>query len=348
MDRSIVMKKQNLHIAAGAALILLFLFSVCQAQDELHDTYPPLPEAVSAMEPDFRMSVTTKEVAEWGEEENFYYAFKPALKDPSVGFIIYPGALVDPIAYAPTARAIAQQGYLVIIVKMPQDLAILGWARAQDVIRDNPGITKWVIGGHSLGGSSACAYARNYSDTLQGVVLWASWPSEGFRINDKPLKAISIYGSKDGAPDDIRDGAKDLPEGTPFVEIMGGNHTQFGYYWDGVNENFVQPGDNPADISRAEQQKQIVKATADFLAQFKENTCPATYLLGAGDARLGTLRQFRDTMLVNSTAGRALTALYYDTGAAVTAVFQQQPLLRIFARKALDITIPIVSFLMDH
>ena len=133
---------------------------------------------------------------------------------------------------------------------------------------------------------------------------------------------------------------------TPFVEIEGGNHTQFGYYWDGVNENFVQEGDNPADISREEQQKQIIKATLDFLEQFKENTCPATYLLGAGDTRLGTLRQFRDTVLAKSSAGEKLIQLYYTNGNSMMALFDYSPAIKYSAKKVLELFVPVTEFLM--
>ncbi len=143
-----------------------------------------------------------------------------------------------------------------------------------------------------------------------------------------------------------RAGAEHLPEGTPFIEIEGGNHTQFGDYWDGVNENFVQEGDNPADISREEQEMQIIKATLNFLAQFKENTCTATYLLGAGDTRLGTLRQFRDTVLAKSSAGEKLIEIYYNNSEKITANLDYRPAIKDATKKALELTIPIVEFLM--
>jgi NAD(P)-dependent dehydrogenase (short-subunit alcohol dehydrogenase family) len=50
--------------------------------------------------------------------------------------------------------------------------------------------------------------------------------------------------------------------GTTWVAIQGGNHAQFGWYGD-------QSGDNPATITREEQQAQIVQATADLLAQLR-------------------------------------------------------------------------------
>ena len=49
-----------------------------------------------------------------------------------------------------------------------------------------------------------------------------------------------------------------LPENTLWVPITGGNHAQFGWYGE-------QSGDNPAQISRSEQQDQIVAATTAFL-----------------------------------------------------------------------------------
>ncbi len=48
-----------------------------------------------------------------------------------------------------------------------------------------------------------------------------------------------------------------LPADTTWVVIEGGNHAQFGDYG-------IQPGDNVATISAAEQQTQIVDATVIF------------------------------------------------------------------------------------
>ena len=233
-------------------------------------SHPPMPEALEAMKSDDSVTVETVKVSEWEEGSKFYYVFKPKDVNPKIGFILYPGAFVDPRSYAPPARAIAAQGYLTVIVKMIGDLAVLSPKRADKIIGDYSGIKTWIIGGHSIGGSFACSYAKNNTDKIDGVVLWAAWPSEIFRLDNTHLKAISIYGTNDGSPDEIRDGAKELPKRTPFIEIEGGNHTQFGYYWDGVKENFVQEGDNPAEISREEQQKQIIKATSDFLAKFNK------------------------------------------------------------------------------
>jgi len=340
------MKVQKIIIVFAISLFMFFSFSAYEASAQLNPSHPPMPEALEAMESDNSVTVETVEVAEWEEGSNFYFVFKPKYANPTIGFIFYPGGLVDPRAYAPPARAIAAKGYLTVIVKMISDLAVLSADRADKIIGDYSGIKTWVIGGHSIGGSFACYYAKGHTDAIQGVVLWAAWPSEGFRLDGTDLKAISIYGTNDGYPDEIRAGAEHLPEGTPFVKIEGGNHTQFGYYWDGVNEDFVQEGDNPADISREEQQKQIIKATLDFLEQFKENTCPVAYLLGANDTRVGTLRQFRDTVLAKSYAGEKLIQLYYTNGNSMMALFDYSPAIKYSARKVLELFIPVTELLM--
>jgi hypothetical protein len=245
--------------------------------ESIHPVYQPLQEAVDALQSDASVTVTQVIVGEWTSPDNFYYKFEPTAITPTIGFIIYPGACVDPGAYAPAAHAIAAEGYLTVIVKMVEDLSFFSPTRAEKVINDHPGIEEWTIGGHSLGGVSACTYIYgdpnegNPAKDIDGLVLWASYPAPTNSLNDKLIKALSIYGTKDGltTPDEIETSRPYVPPYTQWVEIAGGNHTQFGYYWDGVNANFLQPGDNPADITREEQQNIIIQATVDFLDYFE-------------------------------------------------------------------------------
>lgn len=228
------------------------------------DSYPPLPEALDALRSDNEVTVTTEQFP-LPLKNPYYYVFSPTLSTPEKGFIIYPGGKVDARSYAPTARAIAREGYLTVIAAMPDDLAMEGWARAHTIIARYQNIKTWAVGGHSMGGSFACKFAQRFTWEVDGVVLWASWPSFFFNLRYKPLKAISIYGSEDGYPDEIEAGARQLPPGTQFVKIEGGNHTQFGYY--DTSPEPQQEHDNPAKISREEQQRQIVEATVGFLEE---------------------------------------------------------------------------------
>jgi hypothetical protein len=52
----------------------------------------------------------------------------------SSGFIVYPGGRVDFRSYAPIARAIASEGYLVVMTRSPINLAVFGVNIANDVI----------------------------------------------------------------------------------------------------------------------------------------------------------------------------------------------------------------------
>ena len=210
----------------------------------------PMPEALAALQPDSQVSVSTEP----------WLVFQPAQQVPSTGFIIYPGGRVDPRAYAPQAHEIAAHGYLVVIVPMPLNLAVLGSGQASSVIQAFPDIEKWVIGGHSLGGSMAALYAYNHNDQIDGLVLWASYPASSNNLSNSAIKTSSISASLDGlaTPDKIDASHSLLPADTTWVQIAGGNHAQFGWYGD-------QPGDNPATISRVEQQAQVIQSTLELL-----------------------------------------------------------------------------------
>lgn len=90
-------------------IISAFLFPVfCCQGVVIADSFPPLPQALAALESDEDITVSEVIVNEWPEGSNFYYTFEPTMQDTTIGFIIYPGALVDPRSYAPFAHEIAR------------------------------------------------------------------------------------------------------------------------------------------------------------------------------------------------------------------------------------------------
>ena len=210
----------------------------------------PMPQALAALQSTSQVTVTT---GRW-------LTFQPADLQPSTGFIIYPGGRVDTRAYAPTAQAIAAHGYLVVIVPMPLNLAVFNPGAAADVMAAHPEIKYWAVGGHSLGGSMAANFAHAYPSAVKGLILWASYPAGSDDLSTGGLKVLSISGTLDGlsTPAKIEASHALLPADTTFVPIAGGDHAQFGWYG-------PQAGDNPATISREEQQAQIIQATVDFL-----------------------------------------------------------------------------------
>jgi dienelactone hydrolase len=212
----------------------------------------PMPEALAALESDASVQVETDP----------WLVFQPAGAEPTVGLILYPGGRVDPRGYAPTARALAEEGYLAVIVPMPLNLAVLAPGRAAEVMAAFPGIERWAVGGHSLGGAMAANFAHDHADAVRGLVLWAAYPAGGDDLSGSGLAASSISGTLDGlaTPDQIEASRPLLPPDTRWIAIEGGNHAQFGWYG-------PQSGDNEATISREEQQAQIVEATRQLLLQ---------------------------------------------------------------------------------
>jgi hypothetical protein len=210
--------------------------------------YPAFPEAVS--------------LAEQAETDNGWYVFEPS-ETPRVGFIFYPGGLVDPAAYAPLMQRLSEGGVRAIIVPMPFDLAVFGIKRADDVIAAYPDIDTWVIGGHSLGGAMTAEYLKRQPDAVDGVAFLASYPAESTDLSSIPAKVVSLYGTEDGVAGDVFDGSlQRLPQGTSLEVIEGGNHAQFGNYG-------PQDGDGVATISREEQQRLTSEAILKLASALK-------------------------------------------------------------------------------
>lgn len=170
------------------------------------------------------------------------------VKDTKTALIFYPGGKVEDLAYTPFLEQLANEGLTCVLVKMPFNLAVFD-VNAADTIYDLlPGINKWYIGGHSLGGAMASSYVGKNSDKLSGLILLGAYP-----VNDSSIPTLAIYGSEDIKLDlNKLTGVKNL------LEIMGGNHAQFGNYG-------PQKGDGIASISREDQQLQAVDAIMAFI-----------------------------------------------------------------------------------
>lgn len=211
----------------------------------------PMPEALAALESDSQVVVDTEP----------WLVFRPAGQEPATGLVLYPGGRVDPRAYAPAGRALAEQGYLVAIVPMPLNLAVFAPERAGEVMAAFPEVERWAVGGHSLGGAMAARFAYQNPSATDGLVLWAAYPASSDDLSGYDLAVASIFGTRDGlaTPEKVQASRPLLPPDTAWVAIEGGNHAQFGWYG-------PQNNDNEATVSREEQQTEIVEATAGLLA----------------------------------------------------------------------------------
>jgi len=212
----------------------------------------PAPEALAALQSDSQVTV---------DQSDGFITFTPTDRSPTTGFIFYPGGRVDARSYAAPLREIAARGYLVILAPVRLNLAFFDINAAAPVFEAHPGIQHWAVGGHSLGGVAAALFAKEHPQ-IEGLVFWASYPADE-SLKDSTIRVLSIYGTNDMAgvatftEKDVL-----MPADIQYVIIEGGNHAQFGDYG-------LQPGDNEATISRADQQAQTVEAVVEFLTSLE-------------------------------------------------------------------------------
>lgn len=202
-------------------------------------------------------------------EPGRWLVFRPADREPTVGYAFYPGGRVPVEAYAPMAREIARTGYLVVLMPMPLNLAVLDAGEAGEVAEAFPEIGRWAVGGHSLGGVAAASYAHDNPASVRGLVLLAAYPQDSVDLSARgDLAVASISGTRDGvlSEEGLEASVRRLPRVTARVRIEGGNHAQFGWYG-------PQVGDGEATITRREQQERVVAATLGVLREVSGHRC---------------------------------------------------------------------------
>lgn len=211
---------------------------------------PPLPDAIAALESDEFVQVS----------EEPWLTFTPTQAPPNTGFIFYPGGRIDPIGYAPLLKAIAAEGYLVVVPEMPINMAVFDANVADDIIAQHPEISHWAIGGHSIGGTMAAQYTNENREAVDGLIIWASYPADNANLSDFEKPVSLIYGSLDPRVNDdsVTPRQHLLPGNTDYVRIDGGDHHQFGTYQ-------ITPEEHHATISSDDQQAIIIQSTLDVL-----------------------------------------------------------------------------------
>ncbi|HCS19038.1 MAG TPA: hypothetical protein DIW47_00490 [Bacteroidetes bacterium] len=210
----------------------------------------PLPETHDALQNSAEIKVS---------HEDYGISFTPT-KGHSKVLLFYPGAFVDVMAYAPLCRAIAKEGIRCVLIKMPLRLALFGYHAPQSTQLFADTSNEYILAGHSHGAEMAAHYIKENPGRFQKLILLGTQYPEKISLADNKIKVLKVYGTNDGLEPvaEVEKNKVNLPAGTRYVEIVGGNHGQFGYYG-------KQPFDNRATISREEQQKQVVQAMLDFI-----------------------------------------------------------------------------------
>ncbi|MFD1031709.1 alpha/beta family hydrolase [Metaplanococcus flavidus] len=197
------------------------------------------------------------EIEEVIKSEDGWYIYRAENADK--GLILYPGAKVDPEAYAYLAQELSKQNITVAIPSVRLNLSILDVSKADEIIEKDDSL-EWYVSGHSMGGAAAAMYADQHLDSINGLILLGAYAASNDYLSESNLPVLSISGSEDGlsTPEKIIENSSNLPETTDFIEIPGGNHAYFGVYGS-------QSGDNEAQITVSEQQEIIIDLIVDWL-----------------------------------------------------------------------------------
>lgn len=246
---------RQIWVAAGLAATLVFTVWSLLA-------YRASGEAKAAVRSDAAVEVSHERGA-W----RFLPLRKPAAP---VGLIFFAGSLVDPVAYAPLLRAVAEEGFPAWLVELPRRGAFGGAedpelsSRVHAILRA-PGVPRrWLVGGHSRGAVVAVNVAAHQIvedfDGMAGLVLVGTSHPRDVDLSALEVPVTKIAGTRDGlaSPEEVEQNRPKLPASTRWVWIEGGNHCQFGWYG-------FQPGDRTATIPAAAQRKATIRAVLEAL-----------------------------------------------------------------------------------
>ena len=186
--------------------------------------------------------------------------FTPAEPKGRTGLLFFHGAVVEPGAYAPLIRAVAENGFIAAIVKLPYRFAPFeshrreAIGRALQIVARTEAVDKWVVAGHSKGGGVAAELVHADRSSASALILIGTSLPKDFDLSDIAIPVKKVFASNDGIAtvERIESTKRNLPEHTEWIEIVGGNHSQFGYYGH-------QLFDGVATINRTEQQRRTLE-----------------------------------------------------------------------------------------
>lgn len=197
----------------GAAAFLLYVFL---------QTYPAENEALSVIRAEGSLEII---------EENRYYILNPETTNIGrVPLIYYPGGLVNPEAYLyKMGRAAVELQKTVYLIKAPFNAAIFDTGAAGRII-DSYELNRAWVGGHSLGGISACRFTASNPSKVYGLFLFGSYSDRNLSTFDGPV--ISLIGLNDQIinRENYHEAKTNLPPGAVILEVEGLNHSDFGNY----------------------------------------------------------------------------------------------------------------------
>ena len=201
--------------------------------------------------------------------------FLPQNQEYRAVIVFYPGAKVEYTAYSGLMYRLAERGYICLLPKMADNVALLS-INAVDTLKaarpdesDSVEDLDWYLAGHSLGGVAATRYLAewtqgtgvrdHFAGNFKGVILCASYPMDSLAGTD--LRLLSILGSNDTVVNmkNYEDSKKNWPEDATEYVIQGGIHSYFGNYG-------IQKGDGEPEITADRQLDETAEVIDEWIA----------------------------------------------------------------------------------
>ena len=184
--------------------------------------------------------------------------YMPEGKDPRYGIIFYVGTFLPPDVYPVISRALAKEGYLVVIPKVLYNTAYLSYAEEEYAFSEFPDI-QFFVGGHSQGGGAAIKRAYENSDKVIGAVLYSPLCYNNDTLINTDIPVLLIEAENDNVLSEAmkEDSRSRLKAGYTHYVIAGGNH--MGY------SDMTFPADGIMTIEKEEMQQEVSDYTLQFL-----------------------------------------------------------------------------------
>lgn len=243
------MKKRNIFRIVWFSLVTLFF--IWQWTTYQSRSLPP-----NTFENDDRVSV---------EITNDKIVFRPTTSNYNHQIIFFQGGLTDPKAYAPLCRKIAEGGFICHLIKMDWRMPKWDYQKIKTMFNLERG--NYILGGHSQGAKMASQFVFENPKVIKGLYLLGTSHPRDFSLSKRNLPVIKIYGARDGLASvpEVMENKEKLPETTQWIEIKGGNHSQFGFLGKLLTD------DDP-EITLEEQQKITGETLISFFKKIENQT----------------------------------------------------------------------------
>lgn len=201
---------------------------------------------------------TSKVVAVEQTDDEISFTSLVTGKRPEI--IFFQGGLVDPKAYVPLCRSLAENGYTCHLIKMAWRLAQYDYQKVPELFDLKSG--NYIIGGHSQGAKMAANLVFENPGVFKGLFLMGTSHPRDIDMSSMNIPTLKLYGELDGlaSVDEVLKNKSKLPLNSELILIKGGNHSQFGY----MGQLLM---DNSAVISIEEQQEVVLDHLLKFLSK---------------------------------------------------------------------------------